>query len=160
MQHPQRDELGLPILPPHIADRVKDVDVDDLMQRMAAGDFSGLGMPAPLSMPTAEEVQREARERSTDVLSQWNTLRNIVARHEEVLRKRWMKKTKKNRVEIITRAWPNMPSMHRADFEGLRREGPKIKTEGSRLKEWYMWPYMNIEDLVKGKAFLLFLNSR
>ncbi|CAG8972588.1 hypothetical protein HYALB_00011320 [Hymenoscyphus albidus] len=111
-------------------------------------------------MPTAEEVQKEARERSVDILSQWNTLKRVLEGHEKVLRKRWMKKTKANRMAIITEAWPNMPSMHRPDFEALKREGPKIKSERSHLKDWYIWPYINIEDLVRGKSFLLFLNSR
>ncbi|CAG8979565.1 hypothetical protein HYALB_00011919 [Hymenoscyphus albidus] len=89
-------------------------------------------------------------------------MNEILGRHEETLRKRWAKKTKKHRTTIFAKAWPNMATMHRPDFEALRREGSKIRSEGSRreYRDWYMWPYINVEDLVRGKTLLLMLNSR
>ncbi|RDL41426.1 uncharacterized protein BP5553_01405 [Venustampulla echinocandica] len=123
---------------------------DDEMQRFASGDFASLGLPAPSSMPTPAEAQQEARERSTEILE----------RHEDVLWKRWIKKTKVQRTAILLRAWPNMSSTHRPDYEALRKEGPQLKSRGTRFREAYIWPYINVEDLVRGKTLLLFLNSR
>jgi hypothetical protein len=55
---PQLDELGLPL------NRGEGESVsDEMMQRIAAGDFSAFNLPQPSSFPTAAEVQREARER-------------------------------------------------------------------------------------------------
>jgi len=101
------------------------------------------------------------RERSTEALSSWNKLRQILERHEDVIRKRWMKKTKTQRTAIVLKAWPNMSPAHRPDYEAMRKENPSVKRpEGTRFREAYMWPNINIEDLTKGKTLLLLLNSR
>lgn len=85
-------------------------------------------MPRPPSMSTAAEVRTEARERSTDVLSQWSILHRIIERLEEVLRKRWLKKTKTQRTAILLGAWPKMAQKHRPDFEVIRVERPRVCT--------------------------------
>ena len=43
---------------------------------------------------TAEQVGQEASERSGAVLTSWKLLGDILDRHEESLRKRWVKKSK------------------------------------------------------------------
>jgi hypothetical protein len=87
--------------------------------------FRSMGLPN-VSMPTPAEVQKEARKRSTDLLSQWNTLQRILERHEEVLRKRWMKKTKTQRTQILLGAWPKMSQNHRPDYEAWFKEGSQV----------------------------------
>lgn len=123
-------------------------------------NFAALGLPVPSSMPTPNEAQREARKRSTELLSSWRKLQQILERYEDVLRKRWTKKTKTQRTNIVLRAWPNMSPTHRPDYEAFRKEGTELKFRATRFRESYVWPYINIEDLVKGKTLLLFLNSR
>lgn len=157
-QQPQLDELGLPIRGPN-EPTLPDMS-EDAMQRLINGDFSDLNLPKPSSMPTREEAQREARERSTEVISSWNTLRQILERHEDVIRKRWTKKTKVLRGKIILAAWPNMCAKHRPDYEAIFKEGRSLQNGKTRFREAYMWPYMNVEDLAKGKTLLLLLNSR
>lgn len=157
LRHPVRDELGLPILPPG---SLQDEPSEDDMKAFMAGDFSSFGLPMPSSMPTAAEVQREARERSTHVLASWNQLRQILERHEDTIRKRWMKKTKTQRTTIVLGTWPKMSATHRPDYEALRKEGGDFKSHKTKFREAYLWPYMNVEDLVKGKTMLLFLNAR
>jgi hypothetical protein len=127
---------------------------------VAMDAFSALGLPMPSSMPTPAEAQREARERSTHVLASWNQLRQILERHEDVLRKRWTKKTRTQRTAIILGAWPKMSATHRPDYEAFRRETSESKSQGTKFREAYLWPYINVEDLVKGKTMLLFLSSR
>ncbi|TVY46706.1 hypothetical protein LOCC1_G004658 [Lachnellula occidentalis] len=158
IRQPQLDELGLPIRGPN-EPPLPDIS-EDAMQRLINGDFSDIGLPMPSSMPTREEAQSEARERSTDVISSWNTLRQILERHEDVIRKRWTKKTKVQRGKIIQAAWPNMSAKHRPDYEAIFREGRNLQKGKTRFREAYMWPYINVEDLAKGKALLLLLNSR
>ena len=51
---------------------------------------------------------------STEVLASWNKLRAVLERHEEALRRRWMKKTKTQRTTIVLKAWPNMSPKHSA----------------------------------------------
>lgn len=83
------------------------------MERVMNGDFSALDLPMPSSQHTPEQARREARERSTEVLSKWNTLRQILERYEDVIRKRWTKKTKVQRAKLILAAWPDMSPKHR-----------------------------------------------
>ncbi|KUJ09520.1 uncharacterized protein LY89DRAFT_657928 [Mollisia scopiformis] len=111
-------------------------------------------------MLTPAEAQREARERSTEVLAGWNKLRQILERHEDLLRKRWTKKTILQRTNILRGAWPKISSVHRPDYKAWRKEGSKLSSVGTTSREAYLWPYINVEDLVKGKNLLLFLNSR
>jgi hypothetical protein len=122
--------------------------------------FAYTGLPAPSSLPTPTEVQQEACELSNEVLSHWTTLQKILERHEELLRKRWMKKSKAQRMEILLKAWPNLPSTHRPDYLAFRKESPEQRAQGTKFKGAYMWPYINAEDLAKGKTLLLFINSR
>jgi hypothetical protein len=72
-----------------------------------------------------------------------------------------MKKTKTQRTAIVLKAWPNMSPTHRPDYEAMLKENPAtVRSGGTKFREAYMWPDINVEDLVKGKALLLLLNSR
>ncbi|QSZ29250.1 hypothetical protein DSL72_003762 [Monilinia vaccinii-corymbosi] len=130
------------------------------LKKFISGDLGAFGLPKPSSMPSPAEVRKEAKERSTAVLSHWNRLRQILERHEEVIRKRWMKKSKVHRSRIILQAWPGLSATHRPDFQAWIKEGSQVKTKGTRFREAYLWPYLNVEDLVRGKTFLLLINSR
>ncbi|KAG0651258.1 hypothetical protein D0Z07_1847 [Hyphodiscus hymeniophilus] len=124
--------------------------------------FDMIGLPKPSSMPTAAEVRKEAQERSADLLLQWDTLRRILERHEEVLRKRWLKKTKTQRTAILQSVWPKMARKHQPDLRHFAEKALRyLKTGGgTKARDSYMFPYINIEDLYRGKSLLLFLNSR
>ncbi|KAH6664243.1 hypothetical protein B0J14DRAFT_608129 [Halenospora varia] len=158
LRPPQLDELGLPL--GWDQGNATGEPSAEMLQDLMSGNFASLGLPPPDSMPTSTEVRKEARERSGDILSQWRTLQQILERHEEVIRKRWMKKTKSARAKILTACWPNMAVLHRPDFEAWRREGSRLRDNRAQFREAYMWPNINLEDLSKGKTMLIFLNSR
>ena len=124
--------------------------------------FSAVGshLPQPSSFPTAREVSREARVRSSAIFEQWNALHDILDRYEELVRRRWLKKTHGQRTTILLSAWPDMSKTHRPDFVALRKETQEARIRGSRYRDAYLWPYINLEDLLQGKNLLLFLNSR
>lgn len=124
--------------------------------------FNSLGpnLPRPKSFPTAKNVRQEARDRSENIFTDWTTLHKILERHEEVFRKRWMKKTREQRKKILLAAWPNMSSTHRPDFQALRRETPQQRSSGTRFRDAFLWPYINLEDLSSSKLLPLFLTSR
>lgn len=117
-------------------------------------------LPQPTSFPTADEVRREARERSSKLFEDWRLLNEILKRHEETIRKRWMKKTRGKKQEVLLKAWPDMSASHRPDFLALQRESTEQRRKGTRFRDAYWWPYINLEDLVKPKSLLLFLNAR
>ncbi|KAK0667106.1 hypothetical protein QBC41DRAFT_304643 [Cercophora samala] len=49
---------------------------------------------------------------------------------------------------------------HRPDFEAFRKESVDQRYTGTGYRDYFMWPYVNLEDLSKPKNMLLFLNAR
>ena len=142
-----------------------DNEVDEALQSgdpRAIFDQLGLGrpggIPLPSSFPTPEEVRSKARALSEKVLDNWGFLNNIIERHEVTIQRRWMKKTREQRKKVLLATWPSMALSHRPDFDAFKRT-PAGQTGDSR-REAYMWPYINLEDLLKSKLLLLLLNSR
>ena len=116
--------------------------------------------PQPNSFPKAKQVKEEAHAWSHKIFADWTTLNKILHRYEELLRKRWAKKAKEQRKKVLLSAFPNMPTTHRPDFQALQRESNQQREQGTKFRDAYLRPYINIEDLVKGKSLLLFLNAR
>jgi hypothetical protein len=116
-------------------------------------------LPIP-SLPSYAEVKREAAQRSFKIFAHWNRLHEILERHEGVLRKRWMKKTKQQREKILLSAWPGMATTHRPDFQALRTESDQQRQIGTHFRDAYLFPYINLEDLSKAKNLPLLLHSR
>ncbi|KAL2822761.1 hypothetical protein BDW59DRAFT_149106 [Aspergillus cavernicola] len=114
----------------------------------------GTNIPIPEAW-SAAEVRQEARSRSDAVFTYCTVLNKILQRHEASIQKRWVKKTRQQRLNILLKAWPGMPATHRPDFHAFRKN-----KKGPENQEAYMWPYINQEDLVKTKTLLLLLNSR
>lgn len=110
---------------------------------------------------TANEVQEEARGRVDDIFSNLDVLRRILDRHEGVIQKRWLKKTKAQRQKILLSAWPGMCPNHRPNFEAVRRKTHQPGFASSdRSKNAFMWPDFNQEDLSKPRSLLVLLNAR
>jgi hypothetical protein len=119
-----------------------------------SSSFQGLppGMPLPGSMPSPKEVRRDARRLATKLFEDRTTLQKITECHEETIRTRWSKKSNPQKKRLQLEAWPNMSNRHRPDVEAWRQR--------SKTKEAYLWPYINLEDLMKPKTMLLLLHFR
>jgi len=118
-----------------------------------------LGGPVPKTQSPAS-VRSEARKRSAKIHERFEFLRAIVERHEPTIQKRWVKKTKQQRLKILLDAWPGMPATHRPDFDAFRKESEQERIAGTKYREHFMWPSINQEDLASPKNFLLLINSR
>ncbi|KAI0145568.1 hypothetical protein GGR57DRAFT_506762 [Xylariaceae sp. FL1272] len=115
---------------------------------------------------------RLSQERSAAVFANFTKLQAILDRHEEVIRKRWHKKTREQRKNILLDLWPNMPPNHRPDIKAYRawrriyRTTPTKTNAAYRdklllsLREPCMWPHVNLEDLGAGITMLQLLNAR
>jgi hypothetical protein len=115
----------------------------------------------PSSFPTAAQVEAEAKTRATKILSNYDTLGQILHRHEATIRKRWLKKTVKQKKAILLAAWSNMAPSHRPDFEGLKREENSGRPGGvTMFREWFLWPAINLKDLTMKRSFLYFIHGR
>ncbi|KAH8775311.1 hypothetical protein F5883DRAFT_627450 [Diaporthe sp. PMI_573] len=96
------------------------------------------------------EIQREAQRLSRSLFASHRELRAILERHEATIQKRWIKKTKTQRLAILRASWANMATMHRPDLNTFIKE----------YRDSFIWPYINQEDLSKPKTLPLLLNAR
>lgn len=156
------------------ADIDSDPDSDDerpsafAEQLLASMRSAGHSLPGgPPDVASAEEVRQQRQRHVAVIFENYELLQRMLLRHEETIRKRWMKKTKQQKQKILLAAWgPGMPLSHRPDFAayeqrmntwGVRksaaRQAPSSETA-------CMWPFINLEDLSKPKALPLFLHSR
>jgi hypothetical protein len=127
-------------------------------------DAAKLPVVAPESEELVKRVGLEAAERSSIILYNWDTLRHILDRHEDTIRKRWTKKTKAWKKNVLNKAWGGaMPQLHRPDIEYLIKEGTELMTGGvvrERPMGEFKWPHINLEDLSCDKPMLCLLNTR
>ena len=120
--------------------------------------FKNMGMPMPPSFPTPEEVRSQLQARSKAIFLHWNLLKNIIERHESHIQKRWLKKTKEKRKEMLVQVFPDISTSHRPDFQAFKTKSSSLRQVPKRTP--YLWPHINLEDLLKPKFLLILLNSR
>ncbi|CZR46935.1 uncharacterized protein FPRO_08309 [Fusarium proliferatum ET1] len=115
--------------------------------------------PFPLKNTPADEVEIESKRKGKSIYQNYEILGRILERHEETIQKRWLKKNRKQRLEVLLTAWPDMPPTHRPFYDLWRHVDTdpevKFKQHSSILR-----PYINKESLGKPTPFLLLLNSR
>lgn len=160
---PRSNRQSNPLRPDTDAHGTSDIDYIDIINALDYNDPATVtklfGLPTPL-YKTPTVVRREAQQRSSSIHASYQTLNDILVRHESTIQRRWSKKTKQQRLSILLKAWPGMATMHRPDFDAFRRESVQDRWNGTKYKERFMWPYINQEDLLKPKSLLLFLNAR
>jgi hypothetical protein len=105
---------------------------------------------------TVKEAEVESNARRTSLFNAFDHLQKILDRFEELIRKRWKKKSGEQRKLILREAWPGLSRAHRPDFHALRRE----HADQLQFKEAYLWPHMNQEDLSRGGVLLHLLHAR
>jgi hypothetical protein len=111
---------------------------------------------------SAQEDGERAKGLKAEMFLSWKTLNTLVLAHEAVIRKRWLKKSRAHKQELLLKAWPNMSARHRPDLERhFSGRGLMLaKAQGFANFDEYMWPYINLEDLLRPTALLMFMNSR
>ena len=58
-----------------------------------------------------------------------------------------LKKIRPQRLKILLNIWPNMPAIHRPDFDAFRRKLGSDRSRGTKHRDSFIWPYINQEDL-------------
>ena len=120
----------------------------------------GLDLPVPKDVGLVK-VGRLAKSFSHNVFSDWTQLNAIIKRFEPLIRKRWLKKSAKQRREVLLAARPSMPLVHRPDFVGFRQTSNRhLSREVTCGGDLHLTPYINLEDLQQGHNLLLFIHSR
>ncbi|KAL6887176.1 hypothetical protein HDV57DRAFT_350471 [Trichoderma longibrachiatum] len=125
-----------------------------------ANFFRALGRPTP-KMPSAAEIRDKARKRAAATFANYELLNQILLRHEPTIRKRWTKKGRQQRLKVLLKAWPQMAPNHRPDYEAFRKaKSQPLQHASKQVKDSFMWPYINQEDLAQTQPLLLLLNAR
>ncbi|KAF2094535.1 hypothetical protein NA57DRAFT_46616 [Rhizodiscina lignyota] len=104
-----------------------------------------------------EKAEAEARANYRNVRESWEELRQIIARHATTIEKRWLKKTKGKRIQMLLEAWPDMPEVHRPDLNAFMEGQRSLRLAP---EAWFYWPSINQEDLSRPKLLPLLLQSR
>ncbi|CAG7950189.1 unnamed protein product [Penicillium olsonii] len=143
--------------PNPIVDNIDWNDPSSFFKAMEAGQPGRMPLP---DMKSPAEVRKKAAARKEEIFSKHKILRLILERHEATIQKRWLKKTRQQRLKILLDAWPDMPANHRPDFEAFSKEAVKDRLQGTTKRGSFIWPYVNQQDLADTKSFLLLLNAR
>lgn len=86
----------------------------------------------------------------------WIVLAVLLESHEELIRVRWLKGTRAGRKAILLAAQPDLPESHRPDITAFFQ---KDLTDISKRCSSFACPHMNLEDLMRPKALLIFLDT-
>ncbi|KAL8848459.1 MAG: hypothetical protein Q9221_006510 [Calogaya cf. arnoldii] len=89
----------------------------------------------------------------------WIKLRNIMSRKENVLIKRWFNKKQSQKKDVLMKVRPQIPPVHRPDFEVLRLRD-KRKKPSFAISDALQFPYLNLEDLSQPKTLMSMMDSR
>jgi hypothetical protein len=114
--------------------------------------LSKLHRNGPISPSMVATIARHASKFGRNICGDYRTLNAIITRHESLIRKRWLKKSTAQRRTVLLEAWPQMAQSHRPDCseicENLKEAlGPANKR--NLPSEACLWPYINLEDLLK-----------
>jgi hypothetical protein len=73
-----------------------------------------LSSPGPGEIYPMDEIEDSATEYATRASKSYKRLRDIIFRHEEIIRKRYRQSyaTEAKRRELLSSVWPNMPNKH------------------------------------------------
>jgi hypothetical protein len=73
-----------------------------------------LSSPGPGKIYPMDEIEDSATEYATRASKSYKRLRDIIFRHEEIIRKRYRQSyaTEAERRELLSSVWPNMPNKH------------------------------------------------
>lgn len=146
-------------------DGSSDGKIDPIQIEKTTSLIDSLNIDHPGTIPMPEfkspgEVRKEAAARSKSIFNSFDTLSKILDRHEATIQRRWIERTRAQRLKVLLSAWPDMPASHRPDFTVFRKEGGGSGIQSTTSRGTFIWPYINQEDLLKPKTMLLLLNSR
>ncbi|QYS99669.1 hypothetical protein H0G86_006789 [Trichoderma simmonsii] len=106
----------------------------------------------------SSEIRREIEERAHRIVINYETLHEILLRHQPTIQARWTKKRPSQKQKVLHELWANMPEKHRPEFYAFRCAGAQKRNK--KYRDWYMWPYINEQDLTARDSLLLLINSR
>lgn len=113
-----------------------------------------------MTMEFAQKVRSHAEHLSVSLCKAFVHLKEIMERHEPLIRRRWATKTRAERQSLLLEVFPTMATLHRTDPGFAYEEINEILMSSSSLADPIVFPYINLEDLCKPQPLLVFLNAR
>ncbi|CAF9916959.1 MAG: hypothetical protein ALECFALPRED_010939 [Alectoria fallacina] len=110
-------------------------------------------------LATFDKFQPLVKERPESIFNHFLRLRAILGKHEPTLHKRWCKKSPEQRRKMLLSAWPDMAPNHSPDLKVLWQEASPTYQSTSRFRDAFMFPYINLQDLMKTKPLLSLIRS-
>lgn len=134
-----------------------EADFSDLISKHAAR----LQSETETSPEYRAQKQSEADALVPSLLQNYLLLGQLLDRHEAVIRKRWLGKTREKRLRLLLEAWPvEMPGTHRPEMRHYINRELRTQQQDANRRLACLCPAINQEDLCKPKNLLMLLNSR
>ena len=102
-----------------------------------------------------DEAHAKRLQYATQIFHGYDHLRILLQLHENAIRTRWLRKSRRKREKILRGSWPEIPTQHSPDLLALLQR----EMWNRDAPEW-LWPHINLEDLATKNLFLIFLNAR
>jgi hypothetical protein len=110
---------------------------------------------------SVQSVRDKATDLVRSIFKNFKFLGAVLDRHEATIHRRWLKKTNKLRLKVILEAWgAKMAASRRPEFEAIELESEKERAAGTAYRDYYLWPYINEEDLCNSHSLLLLMSTR
>ena len=135
----------------------------------AHGHFRNMkARPFPVPFFSVDRFKAWAEADRSHIWRHYSRLQTIVERHEATIQGRWKKKSKNKRRAILQSAWGKsmpMATGHRPDIthavngcciEGLTKGHGEIPA----VRQFFLWPSINLEALCDTEPIILLLNAR
>lgn len=122
---------------------------EEMFRLMTGGNPS---LPRPSAFLSIPEASRRGRDLSAKLFSCWDRLRDLVKVYEPVIQKRWKKRTFAQRQSILRRVKPDLSQSHNPAIRLFYEKGINDRSE---LRDNYLLPYCNVEDLGRDCTHLL-----
>jgi hypothetical protein len=121
------------------------------------------GYGIPLQVLSSEDLAEHLEKQSVGIFNHYYLIQSTLKRYEGLIRSRWAKKTRAQRQKMLEDAWvDDMPKSHRPDLQYVRKFGTDRGQEDTSEEEEfaYIWPHINLEDLLIPSTIPQLLNSR
>lgn len=122
---------------------------EEMFRLMASGNPS---LPAPSSLLTIPEASRRSLSLSAKVFRHWDRLRELVRIYEPTIQRRWKKRNFAQRQSALRAVKPNVSQAHNPSIRLFYQKGIRDR---SGLRDNYLLPYCNVEDICRDYTHLL-----
>ncbi|KAL5417183.1 hypothetical protein PMIN03_001803 [Paraphaeosphaeria minitans] len=116
--------------------------------------------PEAMTMEFALKIESHAENLSMSLCKAFIHLKEIMERHEPLIRRRWAAKKRAERQTLLLEVFPTMATSHRTDSNLATEEVNGIYKGSCSMADPIVFPYINLEDLSKPQPLLVFLSAR